>query len=127
MYIYTCTCVDVHVPSKTPAPTCRLWGSVVQPLAGVLYLSLYMLVDGIWRHCIDMGIHTCEYTVYMYIYMYCMSVFCLEDYQGRSKIVSSPDCHVFPVRKTVWPFSKDFLVVLSLHVQKMGKPISVLV
>ena len=33
-------------------------------------------------------------------------------------LVSSPDCHVLPTRKTVWPFSKDFLIVLSQHVLK---------
>ena len=47
--------------------------------------------------------------------------------QAGSLLVSSPDCHVLPAQKTVWSFSKDFLVVLSQHVQKTGKPIRMLV
>ena len=48
-------------------------------------------------------------------------------YTAVSLLVLSPDCHVLPAQKTVWSFSKDFLVVLSQHVQKTGKPIRMLV
>ena len=44
-----------------------------------------------------------------------------------SKLVSYPDSHVHPPEKRVWSLSKDFLVVLSQHVRKTGKPIRTLV
>ena len=42
-------------------------------------------------------------------------------------LVSYPDSHVHPPEKRVWSLSKDFLVVLSQHVRKTGKPIRTLV
>ena len=42
-------------------------------------------------------------------------------------LVSVPDSHVHPPEKRVWSLSKDFLVVLSQHVRKTGKPIRTLV
>ena len=48
-------------------------------------------------------------------------------YLAYNKVVSYPDSHVHPPEKRVWSLSKDFLVVLSQHVRKTGKPIRTLV
>ena len=47
--------------------------------------------------------------------------------EAECSIVSYPDSHVQPPEKRVWSLSKDFLVVLSQHVRKTGKPIRMLV
>ena len=45
---------------------------------------------------------------------------------SATHIVSAPDPHVTPAQKRVWCLTSEFLVVLSQHVRKTGKPIRLL-
>ena len=58
---------------------------------------------GRWLHDTNMQLSTFNVTLACHM--------CLGDLIGQRTghlVVSPPDCHVLPMQKTVWPFSKDF-------------------